>query len=59
MEAGPLVRLFSQYGEIEEGPKGFNKNMGRSSGHVIFIFKMVEAANRTLEEPIKLTDDDH
>lgn len=59
MEAGPLVRLFSQYGEIEEGPKGFNKNTGRSSGYAIFIFKTVEAANRALEEPIKLTDDGH
>jgi len=59
MDAGTLVGLFSQYGEIEDGPKGFNKNTGRSSGYGIFIFKTVEAANRALEEPIKLTDDGH
>ena len=59
MEAGALVSLFSQYGEIEEGPKGFNKNRGRSSGYALFIFKTVEAANRALQEPIKITDDGH
>jgi len=59
MEAGHLLTLFSQYGEIEEGPLGFDKQSGRWNGYAIFIYKTVEAAKRALEEPLKTIDDGH
>jgi len=35
--------FFPQYGEIEEGPLGFDRQSGRSRGFALFIFKLVEA----------------
>uniref|UniRef100_A0A0C9S7P6 TSA: Wollemia nobilis Ref_Wollemi_Transcript_13014_2084 transcribed RNA sequence n=1 Tax=Wollemia nobilis TaxID=56998 RepID=A0A0C9S7P6_9CONI len=56
MPADRLLSLFSQYGEIEEGPLGFDKQSGRSRGFALFIFKSVEATRRSLEEPTKTID---
>lgn len=56
MAADRLLSLFSQYGEIEEGPLGFDKQSGRSRGFALFIFKSVDATKRALEEPMKTID---
>eukprot|EP01018_Ginkgo_biloba_P015819 Gb_04917 [translate_table: standard] len=56
MAADRLLSLFSQYGEIEEGPLGFDKQSGRSKGFALFIFKTVEATKHALEEPMKTLD---
>ena len=59
MEAGPLVTFFSQYGQIQEGPLGFDKQSGRSKGSALFIFEKVEAAQRAVEEPLKTINNGH
>lgn len=51
-----LLTFFSQYGEIEEGPLGFDKQTGRSRGFALFIYKSADATKRSLEEPVKLLD---
>ena len=56
MEADRLLSLFSQYGEIEEGPIGFDKQSGRSRGFALFIFKSVDVIKRALEETMKMID---
>lgn len=49
-----LLNLFALYGEIEEGPLGFDKQSGRSKGFALFIYKTEEATRRALEEPVKI-----
>jgi len=51
MAADRLLSLFSQYGEIEEGPLGFDKQSGRSRGFALFIFKSVDATKRAWRSP--------
>jgi heterogeneous nuclear ribonucleoprotein A1/A3 len=51
-----LYQYFSQYGEIEEGPLGFDKNTGKPKGFALFVYKSVESARRALEEPMKNFD---
>ncbi|KAI3968448.1 hypothetical protein MKW92_020311 [Papaver armeniacum] len=41
------------YGEIEEGPLGFDKNTGKPKGYALFIYKTLEGARKALEEPSK------
>ncbi|KAH7444000.1 hypothetical protein KP509_02G059700 [Ceratopteris richardii] len=48
-----LLEFFSQYGEIEEGPLGFDRETEKCKGFAILIYKSVEAARKCLEEPIK------
>lgn len=56
LSADRLLALFAGYGEIEEGPLGFDKFTGRSRGFALIIYKTVEAAKRALLEPIKTLD---
>jgi heterogeneous nuclear ribonucleoprotein A1/A3 len=56
LAADRLLGLFSGYGEIEEGPLGFDKLTGRSRGFALIIYKTVDAAKRALQEPIKSLD---
>ncbi|KAH8959720.1 hypothetical protein BDL97_06G092200 [Sphagnum fallax] len=56
LAADRLLALFAGFGEIEEGPLGFDKFTGRSRGFALIIFKTVEAAKRALQEPIKTID---
>lgn len=56
VDSDKLLKLFSQYGEIEEGPLGFDKDTGKSKGFVFFIFKSEKSAKRALEEPMKTFD---
>lgn len=56
LSADRLLALFAGYGEIEEGPLGFDKFTGRSRGFALIIYKTVEAAKRALLEPMKTID---
>ncbi|KAH7437444.1 hypothetical protein KP509_05G072300 [Ceratopteris richardii] len=51
-EGGDLLEFFSQFGEIEEGPLGFDKVTGKCKGFAIFVFKTVEGARKCLDEPV-------
>eukprot|EP01018_Ginkgo_biloba_P000883 Gb_01713 [translate_table: standard] len=51
-----LVNLFSQYGEIEEGPLGFDRETGKSRGFAFFIYKSADSVKRALAEPTKTID---
>lgn len=48
-----LLAHFSLYGEIEEGPLGFDKQTGRSKGFALFVYKTPEGAQAALLEPVK------
>eukprot|EP00250_Pteridium_aquilinum_P026782 c33584_g1_i1 orf=128-1231(+) len=52
-QGGALLEFFSQYGEIEEGPLGFDRETGKCRGFALFIYKSSESARRCLEEPVK------
>lgn len=56
MKPSRLTNFFSQYGDIEEGPGGYDNQTGRSKGFSIILFKTIEAANRSLEDPVKSLD---
>lgn len=51
-----LYEYFAQFGEIEEGPLGFDKNTGKPKGFALFVYKSAESARRALEEPMKNFD---
>ena len=51
-----LHQFFSQYGEIEEGPLGFDRQTGKAKGFALFIYKTTEGARRALQEPNKNFD---
>ncbi|XP_052153737.1 UBP1-associated protein 2B-like isoform X1 [Oryza glaberrima] len=51
-----LYEYFSQFGEIEEGPLGFDKTTGKPKGFALFVYKSVESARRALEEPTRNFD---
>ncbi|KAF8660155.1 hypothetical protein HU200_057719 [Digitaria exilis] len=51
-----LYEYFAQFGEIEEGPLGFDKNTGKPKGFALFVYKSVESARRALEEPLRNFD---
>lgn len=49
-----LRMLFSKFGEIEEGPLGFDSSTGKFKGFAIFVYKTIEGCNKALEEPVKM-----
>ncbi|KAL9236455.1 hypothetical protein vseg_011126 [Gypsophila vaccaria] len=51
-----LLSVFSGFGEIEEGPLGFDKATGKSKGFALFVYKTAEAAQAALAEPLKMVD---
>ncbi|KAJ1273020.1 hypothetical protein BS78_06G248200 [Paspalum vaginatum] len=51
-----LYEYFAQFGEIEEGPLGFDKNTGKPKGFALFVYKSVDSARRALEEPVRNFD---
>ncbi|KAL7143406.1 hypothetical protein ABFS83_08G188700 [Erythranthe nasuta] len=51
-----LLQHFSMYGEIEEGPLGFDKATGKSKGFALFVYKTTEAARASLVDPVKNLD---
>eukprot|EP00250_Pteridium_aquilinum_P026465 c33048_g1_i1 orf=401-1906(-) len=48
-----MLSIFAEYGEIEEGPLGLDKQVGKARGFALFIYKSSESAKRALEEPVK------
>ncbi|XP_057952347.1 UBP1-associated protein 2C [Malania oleifera] len=56
MPADRLLAHFSSYGEIEEGPLGFDKQTGKSRGFALFVYKTAEAARASLVDPAKTID---
>ncbi|KAL2476410.1 UBP1-associated protein 2B [Abeliophyllum distichum] len=56
MPAERLLQHFSMYGEIEEGPLGFDKATGKSKGFALFVYKTAEAARASLVDPMKNID---
>lgn len=51
-----LLSHFSSYGEIEEGPLGFDKQSGKQKGFAFFVYKTEEGARNSLVDPIKSID---
>ncbi|XP_073312478.1 UBP1-associated protein 2C-like [Primulina huaijiensis] len=51
-----LLSHFSMYGEIEEGPLGFDKQSGKAKGFAFFVYKTEEGANASLVDPMKTID---
>ncbi|KAJ7947075.1 UBP1-associated protein 2C [Quillaja saponaria] len=51
-----LLAYFSMYGEIEEGPLGFDKGNGKVRGFAFFVYKTEEGAMASLVEPLKTID---
>ncbi|XP_042423176.1 UBP1-associated protein 2B-like [Zingiber officinale] len=49
----PQKLIDGRMGEIEEGPIGFVRNIGKPKGHALFVYKTVEGAMRALEEPYR------
>jgi len=56
VDSDRLVELFSQYGEIEEGPLGFDRNTGECKGFAFFIYKSAKSAKSAIKEPTKTLD---
>ncbi|CAJ1971193.1 unnamed protein product [Sphenostylis stenocarpa] len=48
-----LLEFFKQFGEVEDGPLGLDKNTGKPKGFALFVYKSVESAKKALEEPHK------
>lgn len=51
-----LLGFFLMYGEIEEGPLGFDKSTGKSKGFAFIIYKTEEGAKAAIAEPVKNID---
>uniref|UniRef100_A0A5B7BMV3 Putative UBP1-associated protein 2C n=1 Tax=Davidia involucrata TaxID=16924 RepID=A0A5B7BMV3_DAVIN len=56
MPADRLLAHFLSYGEIEEGPLGYDKATGKSKGYALFVYKTAEGARASLVDPIKSID---
>lgn len=56
MPADKLLAQFTLYGEIEEGPLGFDKQTGKCRGYALFVYKKPEGAQAALVDPIKTID---
>ncbi|XP_027111901.1 UBP1-associated protein 2C-like [Coffea eugenioides] len=51
-----LLSHFAMYGEIEEGPLGFDKQTGKVKGFAFFVYKTEEGARASLMEPNRVID---
>ena len=52
VNAEKILSIFSQFGEIEEGPIGFDKS-GKSKGYALIIYMSSASAKKTLEGPAR------
>ncbi|KAF8080017.1 hypothetical protein N665_0980s0002 [Sinapis alba] len=59
MPADRLLNLFLAYGDVEEGPLGFDKVTGKSRGFALFVYKTPEGAQAALADPTKVIDGKH
>lgn len=48
-----LLEFFKQFGEVEDGPLGLDKQTGKPKGFALFVYKSAESAKKALEEPHK------
>ncbi|GJU97036.1 UBP1-associated protein 2C-like protein [Tanacetum coccineum] len=51
-----LLECFAAFGEIEEGPLGFDKQSGRAKGFAFFVYKSEEGARRAVVDSVKSID---
>ncbi|XP_065879679.1 UBP1-associated protein 2C [Euphorbia lathyris] len=51
-----LLGFFLSYGEVEEGPLGFDKVTGKSKGFAFIIYKTEEGAKAAISDPVKIID---
>ncbi|MFS8015798.1 putative RNA recognition motif domain, nucleotide-binding alpha-beta plait domain superfamily [Helianthus anomalus] len=51
-----LLSYFSAYGEIEEGPLGFDKQSGKVKGFAFFVYRTEEGARKAVADSIKYID---
>ncbi|KAI5065662.1 hypothetical protein GOP47_0020357 [Adiantum capillus-veneris] len=56
LSAEKLLSVFAQYGDVEEGPLGFDKVSGKSKGYALFVYKSAESAKKALKDPSKTID---
>ncbi|CAO2824976.1 unnamed protein product [Amaranthus hypochondriacus] len=56
ISAEKLLDFFSAFGEIEEGPLGFDKQAGKTRGFAFFVYKTEDGARMSLREPMKMID---
>ncbi|CAN8259319.1 unnamed protein product [Cochlearia groenlandica] len=56
MPADRLLNHFLAYGDVEEGPLGFDKVTGKSRGFALFVYKTAEGAQAALAEPMKMIE---
>ncbi|KAJ3704163.1 hypothetical protein LUZ61_007868 [Rhynchospora tenuis] len=56
MSSERLLSHFATYGEIEEGPLGFDKQTGKFRGYALFVYKTVSGAQAALVNPNKVFD---
>ncbi|KAJ7520867.1 hypothetical protein O6H91_19G026700 [Diphasiastrum complanatum] len=56
LSADKLLALFTPYGDIAEGPLGYDKATGKSRGFSLIIYKTLEGAKKALEEPVKVIE---
>ncbi|KAL3508745.1 hypothetical protein ACH5RR_028146 [Cinchona calisaya] len=56
MSSETLLDFFEKYGEIEEGPRGFDMGTGKSRGFAYFVYKNEESAKAALAEKVKNVD---
>ncbi|CAE5967338.1 unnamed protein product [Arabidopsis arenosa] len=59
MPADRLLNHFMAYGDVEEGPLGFDKVTGKSRGFALFVYKTAEGAQTALADPVKVIDGKH
>ncbi|KQK08713.1 UBP1-associated protein 2C [Brachypodium distachyon] len=53
MSSERLLAHFASYGEIEEGPLGFDKQTGKFRGFALFVYKTPDGAQASLVDSIK------
>ncbi|KAM1758706.1 hypothetical protein ACFX11_007806 [Malus domestica] len=53
MPSDKLLAHFALYGEIEEGPLGFDKQTGKCKGYALFVYKTPEGSQAALVDPAK------
>nr|BAJ89845.1 predicted protein [Hordeum vulgare subsp. vulgare] len=56
MPSERLLAHFASYGEIEEGPLGFDKLTGKFRGFALFVYKTPEGAQASLVDSTKVID---
>lgn len=49
-----LRSFFAKFGDIDNGPIGFDMQTGKSRGFALFVYKYQESAKKAIEEPYKI-----